>query len=78
MLNSERIAAMLQEVKMRVCNDGYPTCRNAEATGKWCKGECLNELQKKLDTLLLTREQIREKHINPDKTDDTRTIKIIL
>ena len=25
---------------MRACPDGYPSCRQAEATGKWCAGEC--------------------------------------
>ena len=25
---------------MKSCDDGYPTCRKAEATGKWCKAEC--------------------------------------
>ena len=26
---------------MRACDDGYPTCRKAEAGGEWCKNECL-------------------------------------
>jgi hypothetical protein len=26
---------------MRKCDDGYPTCRNAEAGGDWCKNECV-------------------------------------
>jgi hypothetical protein len=25
---------------MRSCDDGYPGCRQAEATGKWCTGKC--------------------------------------
>lgn len=25
---------------MRACDDGYPTCRAAEAGGDWCKGAC--------------------------------------
>ena len=25
---------------MRECDDGYPTCRKAEAGGDWCKGNC--------------------------------------
>lgn len=25
---------------MKSCDDGYPTCRKAEATGEWCKAEC--------------------------------------
>ena len=26
---------------MRECDDGYPSCRMAEAGGDWCKDECL-------------------------------------
>lgn len=48
---------------MRNCNDRYPSCRHAEATGKWCGDECRTELQKELDALLLKREQIREKQM---------------
>ena len=25
---------------MKTCTDGYPGCRVAEATGKWCAGQC--------------------------------------
>lgn len=25
---------------MKSCPDGYPSCRQAEATGKWRAGEC--------------------------------------
>ena len=25
---------------MRACDDGYPSCRAAEAGGKWCDGPC--------------------------------------
>lgn len=25
---------------MKTCTDGYPSCRVAEATGKWCAGQC--------------------------------------
>ncbi len=25
---------------MKSCPDGYPGCRVAEATGKWCAGQC--------------------------------------
>lgn len=48
---------------MRACNDKYPSCRHAEATGKWCGDECQAELQKELDALLLKRDQIREKQM---------------
>lgn len=26
---------------MRSCDDGYPSCRSAEANGEWCKDECM-------------------------------------
>jgi len=48
---------------MRNCTDGYPSCRHAEATGKWCDDECRADLQKELDALILKREQIREKQM---------------
>ncbi len=48
---------------MRNCSDGYPSCRHAEATGKWCGDECRAELQKELDALLLKREKIRGKQM---------------
>lgn len=25
---------------VKSCPDGYPSCRQAETTGKWCAGEC--------------------------------------
>ena len=48
---------------MRSCDDGYPGCRHAEATGKWCAGSCRTELQKELAALLEKREQVRAKQI---------------
>lgn len=26
---------------MKSCDDGYPSCRMAEAMGQWCKGPCI-------------------------------------
>lgn len=34
-----RIIDMRDQV-IRQCPDGYPSCRKAEATGEWCRGEC--------------------------------------
>mgnify|MGYP003529255342 FL=1 len=48
---------------MRSCDDGYPGCRHAEATGKWCAGSCRTELQKELAALLEKREQVRAKQM---------------
>jgi hypothetical protein len=48
---------------MRSCSDGYPSCRHAEATGKWCGNECHADIQKELDALLVKREKIREKQM---------------
>lgn len=31
--------------EVRNCDDGYPGCRHAEATGEWCKGECCSAMQ---------------------------------
>lgn len=48
---------------MKSCNDGYPSCRYAEQTGKWCGDECRAEMQKELDSLILQRDKIREKQM---------------
>ena len=34
---------------MRSCDDGYPSCRHAEATREWCKGDC--KAQKEIHSL---------------------------
>ena len=46
---------------MRSCDDGYPSCRNAEANGTWCGKDCLSSVQKEIDELLEKRSLIREK-----------------
>ena len=45
------------EDAMRSCDDGYPSCRHAEAKGEWCNDICLAaarkelaQLEKKLET----------------------------
>ena len=48
---------------MKSCNDGYPGCRQAEATGKWCTGWCSADMQKELEALLEKREQVRLKQM---------------
>jgi len=52
-----------ERTEMRSCDDGYPGCRHAEATGRWCAGECRTELQKELTALLEKREQVRAKQM---------------
>lgn len=41
------------------CTDGYPSCRNAEATGKFCEGYCqterIKQQRKKLENSLAGR-----------------------
>ena len=49
---------------MKTCDDGYPGCRYAEASGKWCKSECEAELRKELDMLLIKRDNIRQKQMD--------------
>lgn len=43
------------------CDDGYPSCRNAEATGQWCGNDCLHSVHKEIDELVEKRTAIREK-----------------
>lgn len=40
---NERIVWLREEIKRTAvtqCADGYPSCRVAEATGKWCESQC--------------------------------------
>jgi hypothetical protein len=40
---NDRIVWLREEIKAatkRSCDDGYPSCRVAEATGRWCQDAC--------------------------------------
>lgn len=45
MLN-DRITELRAVLKRISCDDGYPSCRQAEATGEWCVGECVASTKK--------------------------------
>ena len=48
---------------MRACNDGYPSCRAAEAGKGWCKDACA-ALQKELTTELAKRDKLNDAYIS--------------
>jgi len=47
-------------MRITQCTDGYPSCRNAEATGKFCEGSCqteqIKQQRKRLEKSLEGRE----------------------
>lgn len=47
----------------RGCDDGYPTCREAEAGKGWCKPDCKATFHRELAVLLENREQVRAKQM---------------
>lgn len=45
------------------CDDGYPSCRYAEATGRWCPSECRASMESELSDLLAQRDDVRVKQM---------------
>ena len=45
---------------MKTCTDGYPGCRVAEATGKWCAGQC--------EAMTETHPPLRNRQSHPNKS----------
>lgn len=44
----------------RACDDGYPSCREAEASGAWCKDGCNALLRREIEDLKMKRAGIRD------------------
>ena len=51
-ISNEKPGAM----KIKQCTDGYPSCRNAEATGKFCEGHCKSEAFSKMGEYILNED----------------------
>ena len=54
---------------MRGCDDGYPSCRNAEAGGIFCKASCSAALFKEIASETKKKDALTEKYIQFCKTE---------
>lgn len=54
---------------VKSCDDGYPSCRHAEAAGKFCKEGCAAAIEEELRAELERREDMNGKYINRTSTE---------